>query len=82
MLSYDKLSTKPKLFKSFTGLTLQEFDEIYDKEITKRYKKHEIKRLSSRKDKEGERRYGAVGRPFKLDTRDRFLMLLVIIVCT
>jgi hypothetical protein len=28
---------KPKLFKSFTGLTMQEFDDISQKEITKRY---------------------------------------------
>ena len=61
---------------SFTGLSVQEFDNIYDKEITKRYEKQEIKRLSNRKDRERERSIGA-GRPFKLVTRDRFLMLLV-----
>ena len=75
MLSYDRLSKKPPLFKSFTGLTLQEFDDIYNKDIAKRYEKHEIKRLSKRKE-DRERKFGA-GRPFKLDTRDRFLMLLV-----
>ena len=74
MLSYDRLSTKPKLFKSFTGLTVQEFDDIYNKEITKRYDKHEIQRLSKRKDRE--REIGA-GRHFKLDVKNRFLMLLV-----
>jgi len=75
LLSYDRLSRKPLLlFKSFTGLTIKEFDNIYKNEISKRYHKHEIKRLSKRKDRE--RRYGA-GRHFKLDTRDRFLMLLV-----
>ena len=37
------------LFKSFTGLTVQEFDDIYDKEITKRYTNHEIQRLSSKR---------------------------------
>ncbi|MER5175107.1 MAG: hypothetical protein ABJB76_08130 [Candidatus Nitrosocosmicus sp.] len=41
MLSYERLSRKPPLFKSFTGLTVREFDEIYDKEITKRYDKHD-----------------------------------------
>jgi hypothetical protein len=61
---------------SFTGLLIQEFDEIYKKEITKRYHKHEIKRLSDRKGRERERKFGA-GRHFKLDVRDRFLMLLV-----
>jgi hypothetical protein len=29
LLSYDRLGKKPLLFKSFTGLTVQEFDEIY-----------------------------------------------------
>ena len=42
LLLCERLSTKPKLFKSFTGLTVQEFDDIYKKEIAKRYKKHEI----------------------------------------
>ena len=78
MLSYDRLSKKPLLFKSFTGLTVQEFNDIYEKEISKRYKKYEIQRLSSFKRKDvRERRVGAVGRPFKLDVKDRFLMLLV-----
>jgi hypothetical protein len=34
-------------FKSFTAdLTVEEFDDIYNKEITKRYGNHEIQRLS------------------------------------
>jgi hypothetical protein len=37
LFSYDRLSKKPLLFKSFTGLTVKEFDNIYDKEIIKRY---------------------------------------------
>jgi hypothetical protein len=61
------------LFKSFTGLTVQEFDEIYE-EIAKRYDKHEIQRLSKRKNRE--RSMGA-GRHFKLDVKNRFLMLLI-----
>jgi len=74
LLSYNTLSKKPILFKSFTGLSVQEFDDIYNKQITKKYTKHEIKRLS--KGKERKRDIGA-GRPFKLDIRNRFLMLLV-----
>jgi hypothetical protein len=62
------------LFKSFTGLTVQEFDDIYKKEITKRYHDYETKRLSKRKDR---KRDTGAGRPFKLDIKDRFLMLLV-----
>jgi hypothetical protein len=50
LLSYDKLSKKPLLFKSFTGLTVVEFDNIYDKEeMTKRYHKHENKRIYQKK---------------------------------
>jgi hypothetical protein len=74
LLSYERLSKKPLLFKSFTGLTVREFDDICDKEITKRYDKYELKRLSKRKNRK--RDMGA-GRPFKLDLENRFLMLLV-----
>jgi hypothetical protein len=74
LLSYDRLSKKPLLFKSFTGLSVREFDDIYNKQITKNYTKHEIKRLS--KGKERKRNIGA-GRHFKLDLRDRCIMLLI-----
>ncbi len=40
----------------------------------KKYEKHEIKRLAKSKDRE--RKFYA-GRPFKLDVKDGFLMLLV-----
>ena len=63
------------LFKSFTGLTVREFDDIYDKEIAKRYGKHEAQRLSAKR-KERERPIVA-GRHFKLNIKKRFLMLLV-----
>ena len=56
---------------------MQEFDDIYDKEITKRYHHdYDLKRLSSKR-KNRKRTIGAEGRHFKLDVRDRFLMLLV-----
>ena len=45
------------------------------KEIAKRYDKHEIQRLSAKR-KERERSIGA-GRHFKLNIKNRFLMLLV-----
>ena len=59
LLSYERLSRKPLLFKSFTGLTVQlyksftgltvhEFDDIYDNKMAKKYTKHELKRLSKR----------------------------------
>ena len=74
MLSYDCLSKKPLLFKSFTGLTVGEFDDVYDNGISKRHGRHEVRRLSKRKDRE--RSMGA-GRHFKMDVKNRFLMLLV-----
>jgi hypothetical protein len=74
LLSYDRLSKKPLLFKSFTGLSVQEFDDIYNKEIAKRYLDYELQRLSKRKDR---KRTTGAGRPFKLDLKDRFLMLLI-----
>jgi hypothetical protein len=35
LLSYGRPSKKPLLFKSFIGLTVQEFDEIHDKAMIK-----------------------------------------------
>ncbi len=58
LLSYDRLSKKPLLFKSFTGLTVQEFDDIFDKKITKRYEKHELQALVQKK-KIGKEKLGA-----------------------
>ena len=49
---------------------------IYDNYIIKKYHKHEIKRLSNRKDNR-KRKIGAGGRHFKLNLKDRFVMLLV-----
>ena len=76
LLSYERSSKKLLLFKSFTGLTVQEFDNIYNNEITKKYEKHESKRLSSKQKEKRIRKIGA-GWPFKLDIKNRFLMLLV-----
>ena len=77
MFSYERLSKKPLLFKSFTGLSVQEFDEIYDKEITKRYHDYELKRLSKRKDRKRDSGAAVGDRPFKLNVKDRCIMLLV-----
>lgn len=75
MLSYDKLSRKPILFKSFTGLSVKQFDDIF-KEIELKYPKHEIKRLSYRKEGRRVRAVGA-GRRFKLVPQDMVIMVLV-----
>lgn len=70
MLSSDKLSKKPLLFKSFKGLQVKQFDDIYQ-EMESKYTKHEIKRLSHRKYRR-ERSLGA-GRHFKMDIKDRVI---------
>jgi hypothetical protein len=62
LLSYNRLFKKPLLSKSFTaGLSVQEFDDINNKKIAKRYDKHKIQRLSStkRKNTKREREIGA-----------------------
>ncbi|HEY6536090.1 MAG TPA: transposase family protein [Candidatus Nitrosocosmicus sp.] len=76
MISYERLSKKPLLFKSFTGLTVQQFDDIFYKEITKKYEKYELKRLSHKRKGKRKRKAGA-GRHFKMDLKDRFVMILV-----
>ena len=71
-MSYARLSKKPLLFRSFTGLDILEFN-IICMEIESKYVLHERKRLSKMK---RQRDIGA-GRPFKLKVKERFLMLLV-----
>jgi hypothetical protein len=51
---------------------------IFTIEIAKKYEKHEIKRLScKRKENIKRERKAGAGRPFKLDVKNRYLMLLV-----
>jgi hypothetical protein len=70
-MSYAKLSRRPLLFKSFTGLYISEFDVI-SKEIESRYEEHERKRLSNRKRK---RDVGAAGRPtIQTETQRKILL--------
>jgi hypothetical protein len=70
VFSYDRLSRKPAIFRSFTGLDVTEFDSVYE-ELESRYDDFERERLSGRE------RKNEVGgeRPFKLE--DRLLLLLV-----
>jgi len=81
-MSYRRLSKKPLLFRSFTGLTVYEFDDIYE-EIESKYEEYERTRrqrlsedVKEEEEKIRKRDVGA-GRPFKLKARERFLMLLV-----
>jgi hypothetical protein len=72
MLTYEKLSRKPRMFHTFTGLTSKEFDKIYA-QLEQQYPQYEQKRLTRKKRK---RTIGA-GRPFKLHLKERTLMLLM-----
>ncbi len=72
MLTYFKLSKKPDLFRTFTGLTVYEFDRLFAF-VDGKYPEHEAKRLGKRE------RVNAMGqgRPFTLELKGRLLMLLV-----
>ena len=71
-MNYGVLSRKPLIFRSFTGLKVQEFDALYSK-IQESYSSYEEKRLH-REDRK--RKIGA-GHPFKLPLKDRVMMLLM-----
>jgi len=71
MLTYEKLSRTPDLFRTFTGLTCEEFDRMYT-QLEQQYPKYEQKRLGRKNRK---RAIGA-GRKFKLPLKERMLMLL------
>ena len=72
MLTYEKLSRRPGMFHTFTGLAPEEFDKIYA-QLEQQYPRYEQKRLTQKKRK---RAVGA-GRPFKLPLKERMLMLLM-----
>jgi hypothetical protein len=72
MITYLKLSKKPKQFLSFTGVTLQQFDAIA-KDVKKQYPITEKARLSKRNRL---RKIGA-GHKFDLSIEDKLVMLLV-----
>jgi hypothetical protein len=76
MLSYVRLSKSPSIFRSFTGLEVNEFDSLYSK-VDRVYDSSEERRLSSSSRKEARKRGIGAGHPFKLPLRDRLLMLLV-----
>lgn len=72
MLSYEKLTRKPKVFRTFTGLNMEQGNALYAK-IEQQYPKQERKRLGRKNRK---RAIGA-GRKFKRSVRDRMLMALM-----
>ena len=77
-MSYSKLCKKPLIFRSFTGVTVSEFESICN-EIEHNYEEHERRRLLSRTMTTKKKRIRDIGagRPFKLKVKERFVMLLV-----
>ena len=72
MLNYLKLCKKPKLFRSFTGLEVSEFNTVFAI-LKKKHKRYETRRLSK-----GERINSiGQGRKFKLELIDQFLLVLI-----
>jgi hypothetical protein len=69
-MSYARLSKKPLVFRSFTGLAVSEFDTI-STEIESKYDEHERCVFP-----EGGGKGIGTGRPFKLKVKERFLILL------
>ncbi len=67
-------------FSGLLQISVKQFDDIYQ-ELEQEYEKHEIKRLTYKRKGISEREVGA-GRPFKIDLRNRFLMILTTINCT
>jgi len=64
MLSYTKLSRSPLIFRSFTGLEVNEFDSLYSK-VDRIYDSlEERRRLSSSREEARKREIGA-GHPIQ-----------------
>lgn len=72
MLSYENLSKKASIFKTFTGLEVNEFDTLYSK-LEALTPSFEEKRLS----RSNRTRKAGAGHPYKLNLKNRFLMLLL-----
>ena len=68
LLNYDRLSKKPLLFRSFTGLELSQFDSICQ-EVESKYPEYEIKRLSKRKKERMRTRINRCRKTFQTDSK-------------
>lgn len=72
MINYKRLSQQPKIFKNLTGVTIDEFDELYDRTYPI-WQQQEQARLS-RPDRQ---RVIGGGRKYELTFREQLLMSLV-----
>lgn len=72
MITYDKLKQKPRAFRSLTGMSITEFDELFQKLIPV-WARSEHERLS-RPDR---KRAVGGGHPYRLRLKERLLMTTV-----
>lgn len=72
MITYQNLKKKPSVFKSLTGITLTEFDELSQKFVSK-WEQAEQKRLT----RPQRRRAIGAGRPYSLAVSELLLLTLV-----
>ncbi len=72
MITYERLKSKPRAFKSIVGADVQEFDELYQR-LSPLWSEAEQKRLGRT---ERQRAIGG-GRKYKLELTERLLMTLV-----
>ena len=75
MITYDKLSGKPSACKSLTGLSVTDFDALYDDFAPAHAQRLQQSTTTQRTGKPRQRAVGA-GRPHQHDLRDRLLMAL------
>jgi hypothetical protein len=71
MISYQKLIEKPRVFKSITGLHIDEFERLFRK-LVPAWAEQEQKRL----DRPGRKRAIGGGRKYTLKLRDRLVMVM------
>ena len=70
MISYQKLIEKPRVFKSITGLSIDEFERLSQK-VVPAWVEHEHKRL----DRPNRQRAIGGGRKYALELKDRLVMV-------
>jgi hypothetical protein len=71
MISYQKLCEKPRVFKSITGLNIDEFEQLFQKFVPA-WSEHEHKRL----DRPDRKRAIGGGRKYTLELKDRLIMVM------
>lgn len=72
MITYEKLRKKPRVFKSIAGVTIREFEDLFQRFVPE-WAKAEKERL----DRPGRQRAIGAGHPYNLALREMLLMTLV-----